>query len=46
MDEFGCVGDGCETEDDRYRMNVDVAEMGVKQKTTEKGLMWMCRRWG
>ena len=36
-DEYGCGvdGDRGETEDDRDMMNVDVSEMGVKQKTTE-----------
>ena len=42
----GCVGDGGETENDTEGTNVDVAEMGVKEKTTEKGRMWMRRRWG
>ena len=36
-DECGCVGDGGEIEDERERMNVDVSEMAVKQKTTDIG---------
>ena len=36
-DECGYGGDGSKTEDDRERMNVDVADMVLKQKTKEKG---------
>ena len=32
--ECGCGGGGGETEEDRQRKNVDVAEIGVKQKKT------------
>ena len=35
--EYGCGGDGGETEDDRKRTNMDVTGMGVKQKTTRMG---------
>ena len=35
-----------EAENDRERINMGVAEMVVKQKTTVRGRMWIWRRWG
>ena len=36
-DECGRGGDVGDIEDGRARMNIDVTEIGVKQKTTERG---------